>query len=282
MSLCQMHKNIEDEVIDFNAHVQSAGEESITDYLFWRWSLANRSTSHFTAKTFTKIEENKITGADFEMEIWFIGDNYSLPLAIQAKKISNEHKAYRSAFSYPDDTKQQINTLLNYAKQNKRVPLYMLYSKSAMCTYSKTPDCGIYIANALDIERFSDLPKGTKLPKTSILNKCIHFYQLFCASNQNDLTGEDSIQTVISTLRELLAEKSAFTEAVIKQVEDCKTEILPNYVRLILDSDQQKLNIDEELVQIIQKMSKSYGEIEPRKIVVIDARQKDRQDFIEI
>lgn len=86
MSLCQMHKDIEEEVIDFSTYVQSAGEESITDYLFWRWALANRKYSHFTAKTFTKFQESRVTGADFEMEIWFVGKSFSLPLAIQAKK----------------------------------------------------------------------------------------------------------------------------------------------------------------------------------------------------
>ncbi len=272
MLLCQMHKEIEEEVIDFNAHVQSAGEESITDYLFWRWSVANLKYSHFTAKTFTKYEESRDTGADFEMEIWFVGKTFSLPLAIQAKKISIEHNSYRKAFSYPDYTKQQIQKLLSYARNNKRVPLYMFYSQSALCSYSKTPDCGVYIASALDIEKFANLSKGTALPKTKILNRCIHFYQLFCASNQENLNGGSPVQTIIDILKESLAKKSAVTDEFIEQIESCKTEVIPNYVQLILNSDQQNINEDKKLVQEIEKMRKSNGDIEPRQIVVVDAR----------
>jgi|GEM_PF-1304419 len=275
MSLCQMHKDIEEEVIDFNAHVQTAGEESITDYLFWRWSLANQNCSHFTAKVFTKFEESRETGADFEMEIWFVNDSFSLPLAIQAKKVSSEHKAYRSAFSYPNDTKQQIQKLLSYASSNKRVPIYMLYSQSALCAYSKTPDCGIYITSALDIEKFANLPKGSALSKTKILDRCIHFYQLFCDSNQNNIATKISVQNVIETLRESLAKKSALTDELIEQIESCKTAVVPNYVQLILNSDQQQLNESKYLAQEIEEMRNNDTEIEPRKIIVVDARLKD-------
>lgn len=272
MPLCQMHKNIEDEVVDFTAHVPSAGEESITDYLFWRWSLLNQKNSHLVAKSFTKLEESRTTGADFEMEIWFIGDNYSLPLAIQAKKISNEHKAYRSAFSYPNDTKQQINTLLNYVKQNKRLPLYMLYSQSAVYPYSKTSDCGVYIASAFDIENFTNLPKGTKLSKSKILDRCIHFYQLFCELTQDSVNDYISIETITNRLKELFSKKSALKSKLTEQIENNKTETLPDYVQLILESSQQQLNSDKKLRQNIQKMIKNDHSIEPRKIIVVDIR----------
>lgn len=272
MPLCQMHKNIEDEVVDFTAHVPSAGEESITDYLFWRWSLLNQKNSHLVAKSFTKHEESKTTGADFEMEIWFIGDIYTLPLAIQAKKISNEHKAYRSAFSYPNDTKQQINTLLNYTKQNKRVPLYMLYSQSAVYPYSKTPDCGVYIASAFDIETFANLPKGTNLSKSKILEKCIHFYQLFCDLKQDGIDDSVSIQEITNRLKELLSKKSARKNNFVEQIENSKTEILPDYVTLISESTQQQLHSDRRLRQDIHKMIESDHLVEPRKIIVVDIR----------
>jgi len=272
MPLCQIHKNIEDEVVDFTAHVLSAGEESITDYLFWRWSLANQSTSHLTAKTFTKHQESWYTGADFEMEIWLIGDSYSLPLAIQAKKISSEHDSYRSAFSYPNDSKQQIQKLLSYSRNNKRVPLYMLYSQSAICPYSKTSDCGVYIASAFDIENFVNLPKGTRLSKSKILDRCIHFYQLFCDLKQDGVNDSISIQAITNRFKELLSKKSALKSKVIEQIENNKTEILPDYVQLILKSSQQQLNSDKKLRQNIQKMIKNDDSIEPRKIIVVDIR----------
>lgn len=272
MSLCQIHREIESKVMDFSAHVPLAGEESITDYLFWKWSLANRSQSHFTAKSFTKSEENKTTGADFEMEIWFVGDSYSLPLLIQAKKISSEHKSYRSAFSYPNDTKQQINTLLRYASQYKRVPLYILYSQSALCPYSKTPDCGVYIASAFDIERFANLPNRTRLSKSKILDRCIHFHQLFCSLKQDDINNPVSIQTITNRLEKLLSKKSVLKSSFTEQIENSKTEILPDYVRLISESTQQQLDSDRGLRQNIQNMIKNNCSIETRKVVVVDIR----------
>lgn len=192
-------------------------------------------------------------------------------MAIQAKKVSSEYKAFRSAFSYPNDTKQQIQKLLSYASSNKRVPIYMLYSQSALCAYSKTPDCGIYIASALDIEKFANLPKGSALSKTKILDRCIHFYQLFCDSNQNDIATKISVQNVI----ELLAKKIALTDELIEQIESCKTAVVPNYVQLILNSSQQQLNESKYLAQEIEEMRNNDTEIEPRKIIVVDARLKD-------
>lgn len=267
-----MHKNIEDEVVDFTAHVPSAGEESITDYLFWRWSLVNQKNSHLIAKSFTKLEENKTTGADFEMEIWFVGDSYNLSLAIQAKKISSEHDSYRGAFSYPKDSKQQIQKLLSYSRNNKRVPLYMLYSQSAECPYFKTPDCGVYIASAFDIEKFANLPKGTRLSKSKILDRCIHFYQLFCDLKQDGMNDSISIQTITNSFKELLSNKSALKSKLTEQIENNKTEVLPDYVQIILESSQQQLNSNKKLRQSIQKMIKNDHLIEPRKIIVVDIR----------
>lgn len=281
-SICQIHKEIEKEVIDFNAHVVSAGEESITDYLMWRWSLANKELSHFSAKTFTRPEENTKSGADIELELWIIGNKYSLPLVIQSKKLSREHNKYRAALSYPKDTKNQITKLLDYANKGNKVPLYMFYSQSSEAPYWKTTDCGIFIAHADDMLSFAGLPKATSLSKIEILNKCIRFHDLFCVDKSNN-SQTDLISNIIDKLARLNIEKD-------RSIDRYLTDSLPNYVRYILDHpliekypEIKSPQEVEEIKSIIKRQYLKYFFINGsesdelkvlRNIAVYDARTK--------
>ncbi|MFK3869336.1 hypothetical protein ACI2IV_12845 [Psychrobacter faecalis] len=81
-----------------------------------------------------------------------------------------------------------------------------------------------------------------------------------------------SIETITNRLKELFSKKSALKSKLTEQIENNKTEILPNYVQLILENSQQHLNSDKKLKQNIQKMIKNHHSIEPRKIIVVDIR----------
>ena len=70
----------------------------------------------------------------------------------------------------------------------------------------------------------------------------------------------------------MFSKKSASKSKLTKQIENSKTEILPDYVQLILESSQHQLNSDKNLRQNIQKMIKNDHSIEPRKIIVVDIR----------
>lgn len=79
-------------------------------------------------------------------------------------------------------------------------------------------NCGIYIASAFDIENFASLPKVTKLSRSKILDRCIHFYQLFCDLKQDCM----SIETVTNKLKELFSKKSALRSKLTEKIENNK------------------------------------------------------------
>ncbi len=86
MDLCQSNKAISKEVKNFILNVGDIKEESITDYLVWKWKEIDNKFNVINVSTFTRNEENKVSGADFEMEIWVVGKTKKYPLVIQAKK----------------------------------------------------------------------------------------------------------------------------------------------------------------------------------------------------
>lgn len=77
---------------------------------------------------------------------------------------------------------------------------------------------------------------------------------------------------ITNRLKELFSKKSALKSKLTEQIENNKTETLPDYVQLILESSQQQLNSDKKLRHNIQKMIKNDHSIEPRKIIVVDIR----------
>ena len=266
-TICEIHKEIEEEVIDFNAHVKSAGEESITDYLMWRWSLANKDFSHFNAKSFTRHEENSTSGADLELELWLVGNVYSLPLVIQSKKISEEYNSYKAVLSYPNGSSDQITKLLTYTNKYNKTPLYMFYSQSSEAHHWKTKDCGVFIAHANDILNFTTLPKGTRLSKTEILEKCIRFHDLFCGQVDNSSSQADLVNLVVDKLTSLNSKR----ERVINKYP---TESLPDYVKYILDEIPKADFLDYESFRYLFNSSKKkINKLNKfRQIAVYDAR----------
>lgn len=89
---------------------------------------------------------------------------------------------------------------------------------------------------------------------------------------QDDINNPVSIQTITNRLEKLLSKKSVLKSSFTEQIENSKTEILPDYVRLISESTQQQLDSDRGLRQNIQNMIKNNYSIETRKVVVVDIR----------
>lgn len=93
-SLCSQALDIDREVREFLLEVNGLNEESVTDYLLWKWSELDSRMHRFSYKRFSRSEENLETGADFEL--WIIGKHYSLPLVVQAKKfLQKPYDSYR-------------------------------------------------------------------------------------------------------------------------------------------------------------------------------------------
>lgn len=185
MDLCQNNKAISKEVKNFILNVGDIKEESITDYLVWKWKEIDKKFNVINVSTFTRNEENKITGADFEMEIWVVGNTKKYPLVIQAKKFIKPYDSYVSKLNYPKNNKQQMTKLLEYAKNKNKIPFYMIYSlpdkaTKSMCKNNDVDECGVFLIHANIAKEFSDKKHGKKVSKNNILEKSNPFHCIFC------------------------------------------------------------------------------------------------------
>ncbi|WP_201603615.1 DUF6615 family protein [Psychrobacter immobilis] len=234
MNMCEKHKEVERQVVEFTENVRHVGEESITDYLFWKWADINKCFQHLDFSHYTKHQESKTSGADFRMEIWLVGKTQSLPLLFQAKKISKEYQNYIAAINYPKKTKNQIDTLLGYAKTKRKVPLYMFYSDSGFKQHKsfrggvhKVP--GIYIAHAKTVKKIANQKPGFKLSRTQLLSKSMSFHNLFCFTQEDlDQNNSDIIGLIIERLSALVDSSEEVSNCVVS------SELLPGYVTQLL------------------------------------------------
>lgn len=234
MNMCEKHKEVERQVVEFTENVRHVGEESITDYLFWKWADINKCFQHLDFKHYTKHQESKISGADFRMEIWLVGETQSLPLLFQAKKISQEYQSYIAAINYQKKTKKQIDTLLGYAKTERKVPLYIFYSDSGFKQHKsfrggvhKVP--GIYISHAKTVKKIATQKPGFKLSRTQLLSKSMPFHNLFCFTQDNlDQNNSDIIGLIIERLSALADSSEEIASCIVS------SEKLPDYVIKLL------------------------------------------------
>ena len=172
-------------VKDFLRNVPNANEESITDYLVWKWRELDKRFRHMTVATHSKRKESKTSGADFEMELWLVGSARSLPLLFQAKKLVKPHDGYVRRLRYPNNSKGQLRRLLKYARQTRRHPFYALYAipdrtggPSCLCTGAA--DGGVYVAHARDIRGFTNGWHGKRVSKGALLGVSQPFHCWFC------------------------------------------------------------------------------------------------------
>ena len=91
---CKKNKRVSSDVKEFMINVPDVKEESITDYLFWKWRKLNSKFNYFNVKVFTRQKENQLSGADFELNaLWLVRRQTHIKLVIQAKKLNaNDQK----------------------------------------------------------------------------------------------------------------------------------------------------------------------------------------------
>jgi len=175
MNLCNTNKILAKEVKDFMLHVKDVNEESITDFLVWKWKEIDKKFKAIDVSTFTRHQESTLSGADYEMEIWIVGNKYNYPLVFQAKKFIKQYDSYVRKLRYPSNTKKQMNTLLKYAKNHNKIPFYMYYSlpdenTTAMCQGGYIDDCAVFMSHAKVVEEFADKKHGNRISKNDLLS----------------------------------------------------------------------------------------------------------------
>ena len=198
MSICRDVINLSKEVFDFIDNVSDLKEESITDYLTWKLRLidSNSKFNVLNINTFTRIEEHSTTGADFELELWFVLNGRYIPMVFQAKNIFHSYDSYAKKILYEKNGVSQINTLINYSLLNNKIPLYMFYSKpddDSVCMLGNKASGALFFSCANDVFDLAlnskyikkngvlrARKKARNLSKNEIIYITHPFHSLFC------------------------------------------------------------------------------------------------------
>jgi len=145
-------------ILDSHSTGVPFGEESITESVLLRISM--KYPGRVITRSFSKWEESRQTGADWE---WWITDGGSgdwLGIRVQAKKIrdlSRSRKGYRVGYQPQGQSVRQIDRLLSDAAGSGMIPVVAFYSSlnnsaSTRCCLTTGPqlrDPGVTICSAV-------------------------------------------------------------------------------------------------------------------------------------
>lgn len=257
MTLCESNRKLSEEVQGFLRNVPDVKEESITDYLVWKWGEIDKRFNYLNIKTFTRQEESKTTGADFELELWVVGNTFRFPLLFQAKKFVEPFGSYVSKLNYPNGTQGQLSKLLSYSRKEKRMPFYAFYSlpdakTQVMCAGNDASSSGVFIADAYTVKEFADGKNGTRVSKNKLLASSNPFHCIFCCP---------------------LSQKGAYFEHYFKKIREFaspdsgENETEPEYVSLMLSGRWREMGREDILGVIDRNDLSTY-----RNVGVYDMR----------
>ncbi|WP_226622546.1 DUF6615 family protein [Brucella anthropi] len=131
----------------------SYGEETITETNLME--IRRRHSDKVTLQTFSKSQESKSTGADWEWHI--IGRVYTLKMRVQAKRIHSAGGIGNLKQMGKGAAKPQIDLLIDDAKANGLFPVYCFYCsepqrshwvKGSVDADANALECGCLIADA--------------------------------------------------------------------------------------------------------------------------------------
>lgn len=228
---------------EFMTHVPDVKEESITDYLVWQWRRLDTRFRYVSVNTFNRMVEHSTTGADFEFELWLIGSRTSIPLLFQAKKFIKPYNSYVRQLQYPDGTQEQLKKLLDYAKKNRRIPLYAIYTTGGN---SATTHCGMYILSAKLAKEFAEGKHGIRLSLSRILCKSIRFYDIFCGCPKS---SSHSFKQLIELLANL-----AGMAGTISDLAEYTHEDMPPIVQQLLDAESSSVFEVSQNLSVVRKI----------------------------
>jgi len=219
------------EVANWIAKQPAVGEESITDWLLYSLS---QNLFAFKYYKFTKHEEARTTGADWEW--WIVGDQYSLRLRIQAKKLKLTHDNYPS-IAYSNNYGMQIDKLLGDAAAVNALPLYAFYAPTGFvqCIDRKRDDTllsAVSLASAEAINRQFITPAKQRVGLKDVAPLS---YPLHCLALSRCFDSRiDPIDAIRNHLLKSLGVGSENDETGIHKT-------LPPYVKSLLQNDEQEL-----------------------------------------
>jgi len=151
-------------------------EESMTDWLLFEFS--NKIPGVYY-QIFTRWEEARKTGADWEW--WFIFNDFSFAMTIQAKKLIPDSDCYPS-IAYSNNHGMQIEKLLSYSNNNNLFPMYLYYSydvKDVLCE-NLFNNGGIFLQSAQQVYNDIIMIGKRKVISTELIKNSNPLRCFFC------------------------------------------------------------------------------------------------------
>lgn len=227
-------------VVEWLKAQPNVGEESITDWLLYDLS---KNVPSLTYKKFTRHDEAKRTGADWEW--WFIDkDKAALSLRVQAKKLlsgKNSGKNNYKNLAHKNKHGLQIEKLLEDSKRSNSLPFYSLYyapsgSQEVLCKEAPNSqeEHGVFLADADNIYNILFNKKTTKVEATKLVE---HSNPLCCIAGCciRHLRIPHTVSDVYSYL-----ERNYYGGSIVKSGVGDKKSVLhkkaPDYVLDLLQS----------------------------------------------
>jgi hypothetical protein len=193
MNICDANLALELEVRRFIENVGDVKEESITDFLVWKWRELDKRFRYVRVHPFNHEEESSGTGADFDLELWLVGRSHHVALAVQAKKFLKRTDSYVTRLRYPGGTKSQMNTLLSYASSTNRIPFYFIYSippstSGTMCPGKAGALGAVFMGHARRFDEYADGKHGKRITRDQLLRITNPFHCMFCCPSRSMAT----------------------------------------------------------------------------------------------
>ncbi len=259
-SICQTFKECSLDIQRWLTKQPEVKEESITDRFLYDLS---EKISSIKYKQFTRTEEGRKTGADWEW--WFIFSNKnSFAARVQAKKLKNKSDNY-TGIAYVSNDMLQIERLLNDSEQDGLASFYAFYTSefftNTMCG-KQTTDEGIFLGEANKLKAEFILKPRRVLAPTDILRFTNPISCLFCCP-LTFKAGTNILQGFRQYIKTYYRNFSDNTQRA-SNVEELGFVTTPNYI-----------------LEFLSAKLEDYWEIEYRTrfektnaLVVIDLRDK--------
>lgn len=246
----------------------SVGEESITDWLLYDLSA---KVSGLKYLKFTKPQEARVTGADWEW--WFIGNQQSLRLRIQAKRLRLGMDAYPS-LTYTNRHGLQIDKLLNDARANNALAFYAIYVEPGqyvqLCggpVQHKSPNQAIYLAAANTINRRFVSPARRPVSVADVVEHSNPIECLVCCP-YNRHQAANAIDGLDQFINNYFRDSRVDGNSDIAEERRGLAEELPAYVSSLLDRSD-----DDRFEWYEREFSGQLPEVDG--IVTLDLRSVD-------
>lgn len=230
-ALCDANDALDTRIRDFMTQVPSAREESITEYLLWQWRELDKRFQFITSTPHAAGRE-KVTGADFHLELWLVGRTYALPLLIQAKKFTKE-KGHGRALRYSGA--DQLSKLQKHAKFFRLFACYLIYAGAG----AKVGSRALHLVTATKIKR---LVASKSITASQVVSggEAMPLHDLFCGGALPGLPAEILValrdfEGGLAGLLSMDEEKNGFLDFKLKKhLRWTPTEIVPDQVAHLL------------------------------------------------